>query len=67
MQTRTIFKPNNRLLFNLVSIPLFVVGLAVLPVVGFVFAIPLIVIGVVMLLAPERKACRIIPQGIRMG
>jgi len=53
--------------FLVASILLFVIGLVVLPVVGFIFAIPLIVIGVVMLLAPESKACRMIRQGIRVG
>jgi predicted membrane protein len=52
--------------FLVVSILLFVVGLVVLPVVGFIFAIPLIVIGVVMLMAPESKACQLIRQGLRV-
>jgi len=55
------------LVFIVVSILLFVIGLVVLPVVGFVFSIPLIIIGVLMLLAPESKACRIIRQGLRVG
>jgi predicted membrane protein len=53
--------------FLVVSILLFVIGLVVLPVVGFVFAIPLIIIGVVMLAAPESKACQMIRQGLRVG
>jgi predicted membrane protein len=53
--------------FLLVSILLFVIGLVVLPVVGFIFAIPLIIIGVVMLAAPESKACQMIRQGLRVG
>jgi hypothetical protein len=53
--------------FLVASILLFVIGLVVLPVVGFIFAIPLIVVGVVMLLAPESKACRMIRQGLRVG
>lgn len=52
--------------FLVVSIPLFVIGLVVLPVVGFIFAIPLIIIGVVMLAAPESKACKMIRQGLRV-
>ena len=53
--------------FLVVSILLFVIGLVVLPVVGFIFAIPLILIGVVMLMAPESKACQIIRKGLRVG
>ncbi len=53
--------------FLVVSILLFVIGLVVLPVVGFIFAIPLIIIGVVMLTAPESKACQMIRQGLRVG
>jgi len=55
------------LVFIVVSILLFVIGLVVLPVVGFIFAVPLIIIGVLMLLAPESKACRIIRQGLKVG
>jgi hypothetical protein len=44
-----------------------VIGLVVLPVVGFIFAVPLIVIGVVMLMAPESTACQIIRKGLRVG
>jgi predicted membrane protein len=53
--------------FLVVSILLFVIGLVVLPVVGFIFATPLIVIGVVMLMAPESKACQMIRKGLRAG
>jgi hypothetical protein len=53
--------------FLVVSILLFVIGLVVLPVVGFIFAIPLITIGVVMVLAPESKACQMIRQGLKVG
>jgi len=42
-------------------------SLVVLPVVGFIFSIPLIIIGVVMLAAPESKACQMIRQGLRVG
>jgi hypothetical protein len=55
------------LVFLLVSILLFVIGLVVLPVLGFIFAIPLIIVGVVMLAAPESKACQMIRQGLRAG
>jgi predicted membrane protein len=53
------------IVFLVVSILLLVIGLVVLPVVGFIFAIPLLLIGVVMLMAPESKACQLIRQGLR--
>jgi predicted membrane protein len=54
------------IVFLVVSILLLVIGLVVLPVVGFIFAIPLLLIGVVMLMAPESKACQLIRQGLRV-
>jgi hypothetical protein len=48
-----------------VSLLLLTVGLVVLPVVGFVFAVPLLVLGIGMLTAPESKACRLIMDGLR--
>jgi hypothetical protein len=54
------------IVFLVVSILLSVIGLVVLPVVGFIFAIPLVLIGVVMLMAPESKACQLIRQGLRV-
>jgi predicted membrane protein len=53
--------------FLVASILLFVIGLVVLPVVGFIFAIPLVLIGVVMLMAPESKACQMIRKGLKVG
>lgn len=53
--------------FLVVSILLFVIGLVVLPVVGFIFAIPMILIGIVMLTAPESKACQMIRKGLKVG
>ena len=53
--------------FLIVSILLFVIGLVVLPVVGFIFAIPLVLIGIVMLMAPESKACQMIRKGLKVG
>jgi hypothetical protein len=53
--------------FLVVSILLFVVGLVVLPVVGFIFATPLILIGIVMVMAPESKACQMIRKGLKVG
>jgi hypothetical protein len=55
------------LAFLVVSILLFVIGLVVLPVIGFIFAGPLILVGVVMLAAPESRACRLIRQGLKVG
>jgi len=54
-------------LFLGIAAVLFIVGLVILPVVGFVFAVPLLVIGVAMLIAPESKACRLIRRGLRAG
>ena len=53
--------------FLVVSILLFVIGLVVLPVVGFIFAIPLVLIGIVMLMAPESKTCQMIRKGLKVG
>ncbi|MEJ5357132.1 MAG: hypothetical protein WHT06_00535 [Desulfobacterales bacterium] len=53
--------------FLVIAFGLFAVGLVVLPVVGFVFAVPLLVTGVAMLIAPESKACRLIRRGLRAG
>jgi hypothetical protein len=36
------------------------VGLVILPVVGFIFAIPLLALGIGMIAAPESKVCRLI-------
>jgi hypothetical protein len=55
------------IIFLFVSLLLLVIGLVVLPVVGFIFAIPFIILGVTMLAAPESKACRLIRQGLKAG
>jgi hypothetical protein len=47
-----------------VSLLLLTVGLIVLPVVGFIFAVPLLVLGISMLTAPESKACRLIMDNL---
>jgi hypothetical protein len=47
-----------------VSLLLLTVGLIVLPVVGFIFAVPLLVLGIGMLTAPESKACRLIMDNL---
>jgi hypothetical protein len=41
-----------------------VVGGIVLPVIGFFFALPLLVMSGVLLLAPESKACRLITEKV---
>ncbi len=46
------------------SLLLLSVGLLLLPVVGFIFAIPLLILGVGMIVAPESKTCRLIMQGL---
>lgn len=55
------------LIFLIASFLLFVIGLLILPVVGFVFAAPFVIIGVVMLAAPESKACQMIRRGFNAG
>jgi hypothetical protein len=49
----------------IVSLLLLTVGLVVLPVVGFIFAIPLLVLGIGMIAAPESKTCQLIMDGLR--
>ncbi|MDZ7581301.1 MAG: hypothetical protein U5R30_11995 [Deltaproteobacteria bacterium] len=51
--------------FIIVSLLLLTVGLVVLPVVGFIFAVPLLVVGIGLIAAPESKACRLIMDGLR--
>lgn len=51
--------------FIIVSLLLLTVGLVVLPVVGFIFAVPLLVVGIGLIAAPESKACRLIMDGWR--
>jgi predicted membrane protein len=53
------------LMFLTVSFLLFVIGLLVLPVVGFIFAVPFVLIGLVMLAAPESRACQMIRRGLK--
>ena len=47
------------------SLFLLLVGLLILPVVGFVFALPLLLLGVGMIVAPESKTCRLIMDGLQ--
>ena len=53
--------------FLVVSLLLVVSGLIILPVVGFIFAFPLIILGIVMVAAPESRACRMLRHGLRAG
>jgi hypothetical protein len=48
------------------SLLLLGIGLIMLPVVGFIFAIPLLILGFTMLAAPESKACRMIRKRFRV-
>jgi hypothetical protein len=47
------------------SLLLLVAGMIILPVVGFVFALPVLFLGVGMIAAPESKTCRLIMDGLR--
>jgi hypothetical protein len=49
----------------IVSLLLLGIGMIILPVVGFIFALPLIILGVTMMVAPESKACRLIRQRLK--
>lgn len=52
-------------LISIASLPLLAIGLIVLPPVGFVFAIPFLVLGIGMVAAPESKTCQLIMGGLR--
>jgi len=52
-------------LIIIASLLLLTIGLIVLPIVGFIFAIPLLVLGIGMVAAPESKTCRLIIGGLR--
>jgi hypothetical protein len=45
---------------------LLIIGLVILPVVGFIFAIPFLILGLAMVAAPESNACRLIRKGLRV-
>jgi hypothetical protein len=49
-----------------ISMLLLIIGLVVLPVVGFIFAIPLLVLGIAMIVAPESRACQLVREGLRV-
>lgn len=40
-------------------------GFLILPVVGLFFAVPLLILSAVLLIAPQSKACRLITENIR--
>ena len=48
-----------------VSLLLLTVGLIVLPVVGFVFGLPILIFGLALIFKPESKVCRLIMDGVQ--
>ena len=53
------------ILVIIASLLLLTIGLIVLPIVGFIFAIPLLVLGIGMMAAPESKTCQLIIESFR--
>ena len=53
------------IIFIVLSLLLLSVGLVVLPVVGFIFAVPFLILGIGLIAAPESKACRLVMDGLR--
>ncbi len=47
------------------SVLLLTIGLLLLPIVGFFFAIPLLILGIGLVAVPESKTCRLVMSGIR--
>lgn len=47
------------------SILLLGVGMIILPVVGFIFAAPLLIFGFALIFAPQSKTCRLVMDGLR--
>ena len=47
------------------SLLLLTVGLIVLPVVGFIFGAPLLVLGLALIFAPQSRTCRLIMDGLQ--
>jgi fatty acid desaturase len=47
-----------------ISMLLLIVGLVVLPVVGFIFAIPLLILGIAMIATPDSRACQLIRKSL---
>lgn len=54
------------LIIFVISMLLFIVGLVVLPVVGFIFAIPLLILAIAMIAAPESRTCQLIREGLHI-
>jgi hypothetical protein len=48
------------------SLLLLVIGMIMLPVVGFIFSIPLMILGFTMLAAQESRACRMIRKRLKV-
>lgn len=44
---------------------LLMVGLLLLPIVGFFFAIPLLILGIGLMTAPESNTCQLITAGLQ--
>ena len=51
----------------IMSLLLMAIGGLILPVVGFFFSIPLLILGIMMLIAPESKACQLIRERLNTG
>jgi hypothetical protein len=49
-----------------VALVLFAFGLLIVPVVGFVFSVPLLILALTMIAAPESRACRLIREGLHL-
>jgi hypothetical protein len=47
------------------SLLLLVAGLILLPVIGFIFAIPILILGLGMIMSPDSKTCQLIMSGLR--
>lgn len=53
------------ILVIIVSLLLLTVGLIVLPVVGFIFGAPLLVLGLALIFAPQSKTCQLIMDKVQ--
>ena len=49
----------------IVSLLLLTVGLIVLPVVGFVFGLPILIFGLALIFKPQSKVCRLIMHSVQ--
>ena len=64
-QNESISAKTVGILIIIASLLLLLAGLLILPVVGFVFALPLLLLGIGMISAPESKTCQLIMDGLR--